>query len=362
MRKRIYRDECGNDQELFFSDPNYDLEPVRVKDFHIFFNLVDFYLVILEHQSKNDDCRNFLKWINQLIEEVISKSQKYPMVSGFVGLMQVILRISNRINFFGNDLYEDNSTNYNNVYYYLSTIIRKVQQIDGEFQVVCLKLLFTTPTCMLQALIYDMIPVFQIAFDIGKSNASLFIAKMALNTVERYMALANRSSNETKMFLRSVLPHFDTYLQGFKNEAGQTMEGAGHRKKAIKRTAQKLIKVKESELLQFQKRIIIFLGTIEPEYCSYLVRDSEYAGLVKWSTSQMVRLTLYGQNFNPKIYMDALIPRISQIATTTTDRQKKVTACEIIQATILYLIGTNNHRGKLWTELVQLMLRLACDK
>lgn len=364
MKKRKYCDHQGEDQELFFSDPNFDLEPVRVKDFHIFFNLVSFYQDILKAQTLTSHKEHFLKWVNQFIEEVISKSLKYPLVSGFVKLLQVILSITNRLNYFGNDLYEDSATQYDAVYFYLRTNIRKAQQSSGELKIACLKLLFTTPTCMLCCLITDMIPVFQMAFEIGKSNASLFIAEMGLNAIERYLTSVGRqTSNEIKEFLQAVLPYFDAYLQGFKSDPVRCVEMTPrNRLPRTKRTAQKLIKIKENDLMKFQKRIILFLGTLEPEYCQYLLRNSENVNLVKWNTSQKtIELTLFGQNFHPIIHMDSLIPRICEIATTTTDRQKKMTACEIIQATIIYLIGSSRHRGKLWSELCKLMLEMGCD-
>lgn len=358
MQKRVCRDDQGN--ELFFSDPNYDLQPECVKDFHIFFNLVGFFHDLLKGQSVDTHKSNFLRWINHFIEEVISKSEKYPLVSGFERLMQLILSIANRLDYFGNELYEDSQMNCNEISYYLTKTIQKSQQSYGELQIACLKLLFTSPTCMLRRLVHDMIPAFQIAFEIGKSNASLFIAGMALSTIERYLSTANRTSDETKEFLCAVLPYFDAYLQGFKNDLVKSVEVSRNRLQGTKRTAQKLIKVKENDLLKFQKRIILFLGTLEPEFCLYVMQN-EYANLVKWNTSEIVRLDLYGDNINAQIYMDTLIPRICEIATSSTDRQKKMTACEIIQATILYLIGSSNHKSKLWSELCKLMLELGCD-
>lgn len=360
VRKRIYRDDHGQDQELFFSDPNYDLEPVCVKDFHIFFNLVDFYIDILKAQSLDSHKKHLLKWINQLVEVLISKSLKNPLVSGFLKLMQTILRITNRLDYFGNILYEDSSINYNNVYYYLSTHIRKAQQSSGELQVACLKLLFSMPTCMLCTLAHDMVPAFQIAFNIGKSNATLFIAQIALTAIERYLNSAKRESIERNEFLIAILPYFDTYLQGFKNDPVKSVEIARDRRKGTKAN-QKLVQIKEDHLLKFQKRIILFLGTLEPEYCQCLLRNHEKTSLIKWNTKPIIHLKLYSSDFNPRICMDSLIPRICEIATSTTDRQKKMSACEIIQAAIIYLIGSYNHRGKLWSELCKLMLELGCD-
>lgn len=372
MRKRIFKDENGkeifkDEEELFFSDPNFEFEPVRVKDFHIFFNLVGFYRAIWKSQSLENHKQNFVVWINQLVEVIISKSQEYPLVSGFLGLMQMILDTTNRLEYFHSNLDVTGSSSYYNVHYYLSLTIKKAQQSSDELQIACLKLLFTAPERVLCELIGDMVPAFQMAFDIGKSRTSLFLAEMALNSIEKYMAASDRSSNETKAFLRAVLPYFDIYLQGFKCDSDQTVEiGNSRQRTGTKRTAQKLIKIRESDLLKFQKRILFFLGNLEPEYCLHLVQGSggtgAYTSLVKWSTTQIIRLKLYSnQDHFPEISMDELIPHLCEIATKTTNRQKKMTACEILQATILYLIGSFNHRGRLWSELCQLMLELACD-
>lgn len=370
LQKRTFRNEEEIDLELFFSDPNYSSEPVKVKDFHIFFNLVGFYRAIWKTQSLDSHKQRFVTWINQLVEVIISKSRENPLVSGFEGMLQIILGIANRLEYFKNmDVNQSTSSSYNNVHYYLSSTIKKAQQSSGELQIACLKLLFTAPECMLCELIVDMIPALQMAFDIGKSNTSLFLAGMALNSIEKYMVNPARSANETRTLLRAVVPYFDVYLQGFKCDSDQTVEVSNSRQRTgTKRTAQKLIKIRESDLLKFQKRILFFLGTLEPEYCLHLVQGDggrgEYTSLVKWSTTRLVTLKLYGQDgqdYIPQIFVDELIPRLCEIATTTTDRQKKMTACEILQATILYLIGCSQHRGKLWSELCQLMLELACD-
>lgn len=239
----------------------------------------------------------------------------------------------------------------------------KVEQSHDEFRIACLKLLFSAPACMICTLVNDMIPIFQIALEIGKSQKSLFIANMALNAIEKYLHSVDQASNESEKMLRAVLPYFDAYLRGFKNDTIQTLGRSSRRKqKNSNKSAEKLIKLHENDLLKFQKRIIFFLGTLEPEHCLYLVQDSENNDLVKWDATKIIRLTVNGTNFNPKICIDSLLPRIREIAVSSTDRQKKVTACEIIHATILYLVGSYNHRGKLWREMCSLMFQLACDE
>lgn len=355
MRRRVYRDEDGKDLELFFNDPKLYFEAEDMKQLHSFINLVFFYRDLLSAQTVDNHRRNFLKWINQIIEALITKAFQHPLLSGFINLLQTVLEIANRLDYFGNSLYEDNETHYSDVYVCLSTMITKTRHSDGEMKIACLNLLFTAPTCMLRSLITDMIPVFQAAFEIGKSNTSLFIAEKGFEAMKRYLGVTSQTSNEANELLHAILPYLEVYLQGFKNETIKSYEAGS------KRTAGKLVKVKESKLMSFQKQIIVFLGSLEPESCQLLIKNNEGMSLTKWSTAKTINLTMFGPNFHPKICLDTLIPRICDIATSTTDRQKKMSACEIIQSCILYLLGSNKFDGKLWSELCQLMLVLGCD-
>lgn len=357
-RKRVYQDENGSDQEYFFCDPNYDLEPVRPKDFHIFFNLVDFYRALLREQPYKNHRDHFTKWINQYFETIMLKSIKYPLVSGFLKLLQTGFKLANTMDYFNNEMYEQNAEIYNNILYYLKATISKVEQTSGELQLSCLSLLFTAPTRVLIDSIVDMIPAFLISFDIGRSNMLLYIAEMALSAMERYVDAKPRTSDELKQFLKTVLPSLDLYLQGFTSENSSTVEIV---RRQGKRRVQKLPQITETELTKFQKRILMFLGKLEPDHCLFLVSNENKLDLVKWDVSKTICLTLYGTDFNPKIYLDELMTRICEIALNTTDRKRKVAACEVVHAVILYLIGTDNHKGKLWSELCSRMLILGCD-
>lgn len=348
--KRVFRNEHGTEMEAFFCDPNYNLVPKRPKDFHIFFNLVDLYRSILKSQTSKIHLDHFVKWINIFMETIMTKSLHYPLVSGFVKLMQIALSIANRLDYFNDDMVKKNYKCYDMVCHYLSVTIRKAQECSGELQLTCLTLLLTAPAAMLQKFINEMIPVFSTALELGKSNQCFFIAGMALKALKRYVNLKDPDNEE---FLRMVLPNFGPYLQGFKNEISDQFE----RKRATK----KLVRINDNDLLKFQKDILLFLGTLEPEYSTHLLHSDENINLVKWNTTEVVSVTLFGSELQPDIFMDPMLPRIREIIMTATDRQKKITACEIVQATILYLMGTNNNRDHLWSELCDLMLRLGCD-
>lgn len=368
-RKRTFHDANGKDQELYFSNPNYELEPSKPKDFHIFFNLVDFYCALWKTQSTKSHLDNSSKWIPQLVDTIILHSLKHPLVSGFVKILHRAICIINQIDYFDEKLQNQNENLKLDselsvklkISHYLTNTTKQIEQMNGEQQLACLKLLFCAPTSMLTEIITDMIPAFVTAFEIGKSSTNLFIADMALGAIERFITSNGNTFDETKNFLQEVMPHLDSYLQGFKMDAIRTTAVAYKRVGLAKQSPQQLIQINETNLLQFQKRIIRLLGALEPEQCLYLLHNDKNAKLVKWDATEKVCLTLFGPNFNPKIHLDALMPRMCEIATSSTDRQKKMAACEFIHATILYLIGSNNHDGQLWSELCEKMLELGCD-
>lgn len=104
------------------------------------------------------------------------------------------------------------------------------------------------------------------------------------------------------------------------------------------------------------------LGTLEPSTCLHIISSElEHPNLTKLDIEQNIKLTLHYSDMKPTIYLDTLIPRICKIATTSSDRKTKMAACELTHAIILYLIGTQNHKGRVWQELCRHMLQLGCD-
>lgn len=365
-RKRVFRDEAGNAEEYFFCDPNYDLEPVKKKDFHIFFNLVQFYRKILKDQPEASHLENFTKWINQYFEIMIMKSFSHPLVSGFYRLIQLGLSICNKITYF-KDRAENNSRieqidpTFENVQSFIKATIATAQQTSGELQLSCLLMLFSTPNTMLKDLMQELIPVFITAFELGKTGTVMYIANSALSAMERYVNICKPNMKEIMTeFMEAILPHLDVYLQGLSLEATSSATVELIKKKNVR--AKRVVKVTESDLLQLQKRILLFIGKLEPDHClSLVLSDKPVTNLVKWGVTNTIALSLPSGDIRPTIFLDNLLPEICKIAVTATERQKKIAACEIVHSIILYLIGSDNHKGKIWSKLCEEMLLLGCD-
>lgn len=253
--KRTFKDDYGNDNELYFCDPNYDLVPKRPKDFHIFFNIVHFYRELLYSQNDNSHRIRFDKYVQPICELLVHKAQEYPLISGFVRLMQVALRITDRIGYFSEILDVERPIR-STVLYFLKYHILSAPHTFGELQIASLDMIFTAPVKLLNPFVIDLIPIFVVAFDIGKSLLSL--AGRALRMLDKLNGVT-----EWKRLLRAVVPSLDPYLQsnGFTTDGIIDLEIVKTRRSA--KRARKVIRVdggNDSELLAFQKKILLFLG------------------------------------------------------------------------------------------------------
>lgn len=357
-KKRVFKDELGNDQEFYFCDPNYDLVPVNPKDFHIFFNLVDLYCDIFQAQNLSSHMAHFSKWIKKFCNFMITKSIKFPLISGFLKFLKVGIRIGIRIQYF--DQKDDRNWEQFNetVKYFLKMCMSKAQQISGELQIAALQLILNAPIQFLVDFIQDVQTILVISFDLGHSM--IYLANLALTAIEKItQSLTGDAKND---FLRTVLPNMESYLQNKGNTGRVHVEIVKSRYSKRTKKTFKSGEDSESELLKFQKRILQFLGNLEPNACVYLLSDEQkHENLVKFDFEQNIRLNLHSGELKPVIYLDTLIPRIGKLAVKSAERATKIAACELLHACVLYLLGTNKHEGKIWEELCANMLILSCD-
>lgn len=370
--KRKFKDSSGNDQELYFCNPNYDLQPEKPEDFHIFFNLVELYRDVIQSQKNVSILsETFTEWTEQYCETMMHKSIRHPLISGFLKLLRVGICMAEKLNFFADT---DMETFYLKVKYFLKTIIIRVQQTSSELQVICLELLFSAPVQFLCDCLDEMLPVFVIGFTIGHSM--MRIANLALNALEK-LTNGHKSidlPNELRRkLLKTILPCLELYLQSREHAVGG---GGGDILIEIIQTKQRNHRAKKtfqhlndgggnaSGLVQLQLRIVLYLGKLEPTDCHEFISqqmNSTKTNLVKLDTEQHLRLTIQYRDLKPTIFLDTLMPRICTLASASGQRSTKIAACELIHAAILYLIGINKQTGGLWSELCKQMLHLSCD-
>ncbi|EAT40123.1 AAEL008123-PA [Aedes aegypti] len=394
-RKRTVRDDSGEDQDVFFCDPNIDLVPVKPKDFHIFFNLVDLYQDLLKY---NDHVRdNFEEWIPIYFDYVVRKSVKHPLVSGFVKLIDLGLFTANQLQYFQiNFIPLQRQQNFstmsttNLLVYYLELQIAKSRNSTGELQLTCLRFVLGAPVTLLDSFLddsKDLIEILCSAFQLGKGMLSL--ANAALSCVRRLVAEGSPISSENRdRVLVHVLPLLDSYLQTRDVALPPPISSRlvkFQRKRSVHLTSSKIEKIKlqlaleasESDLVKLQLRILVFLGDLDPNVCTKMILRSETDDAAQQTADLEKPLVLWDLDSNrnislqllsvtgirPIIKLDTIIARVCALAVGSSDRKTKVAACELLHALILYVIGIQyqDKMTKLWTKLCDHLLQLATD-
>ena len=91
--------------------------------------------------------------------------------------------------------------------------------------------------------------------------------------------------------------------------------------------------------------------------------------LFKTAASRFYVRIFYGLSFY--FLIDAFLPRVVELATTSSDRQTKVAACELLHSLVLYMLGRSTMQpgGRqvtapmtpLYKKVFPALMQLACD-
>ena len=66
---------------------------------------------------------------------------------------------------------------------------------------------------------------------------------------------------------------------------------------------------------------------------------SEVENFVRWDPEKRLLFTIPLSSAKIDIYLDSCLPRIVDLAQTSTDKETRIAACELLHALILYMIG-----------------------
>ncbi|GAB0097641.1 DNA-dependent protein kinase catalytic subunit [Sergentomyia squamirostris] len=358
-KKRTYKDENDKDEEFAFCDPNIDLQSVKPEDYHIFLNLVNFFHDIVSEQTAEHHSANFNQWIHKFCSLLVINIQKYPLISGFLKLFELILNVAHQINYLDEEHYATRYEVHDFVAYLLKTIIQRAQFTSGELQIACLQAILSGPTAVLMQFPKELCEILRIAFDIGKSL--LWVANKALTAVFGIVK-SDSTSDDFKELMQNILPCLDVFLQskGFADPSALSVEIVKHQnRRRIRKKIQQIDT--DSELLKFQKRIYKLIGLIEPEICWYFAKNKTSTNLTKWDTDSSIKLKIHCNDISPIICLDPLLPRIFQLALSSSDRKVKISSCELLHGIVLYMIGIPVRSQKIWIEMWKQLLLLGCD-
>jgi DNA-dependent protein kinase catalytic subunit len=181
------------------------------------------------------------------------------------------------------------------------------------------------------------------------------VAENALTSLEYWFN--NIKLEKLKPYYSLVLNKFDDYLQINKfNESEDATNqekilslklnynGRGRKKLPIKYHEKNYFSSDQqnSDLYEkIQVRILKLIGQLAGEMSHCLFETNITKQIISWDTVQHLRFKVPFADMKPAFYFDKFLPRIIYLALSSTNRQTKINACELLHSIVIYMIGKN---------------------
>ncbi|KAL1006455.1 hypothetical protein UPYG_G00072620 [Umbra pygmaea] len=370
------------------SDPTAHLVPNKPKDFTAFINLVDFCSQLLA--QKRLEC--FVQWVYPLSHELILQSIRAPMVSGFYKLLCVSMTVAKRIKYF-QDVGPKSSGSSDKDHVrgacfalfskFGKEVAVRLKQYKDELLASCLTFVLSFHHDIISLDIKTYVPVLQAALKLGQSHAPL--ANAALDALESWSSHIPRESMQPHY--RDILPHLDGYLKTAATDetdesAWEVTSLSSGKEKGFSKLMIKLLKRSRSVAMEeaspiaiVRKRVVQLLGHLGGQLNRNLVTATSTEEMMKkfvaWDSEKRLSFAVPFADMKPVIYLDPFLPRVTELALSTSDRQTKVAACELLHSLVVYMVGkgaqmvegekTSPPMYHLHKRLFPVLLRLACD-
>uniref|UniRef100_A0A8B9LUH8 DNA-dependent protein kinase catalytic subunit n=1 Tax=Astyanax mexicanus TaxID=7994 RepID=A0A8B9LUH8_ASTMX len=315
------------------SDPTTNLMPNKPKDFTAFINLVDFCSKLLP--SKNPEY--FAQWMYPLCHELILQSIRFPLVSGFYKLLALCMNIAKKIKYFQDE--GPKSTNEGSpagracfalVSKFGKEVCVRIKQYKDELLAACLTFVLSLHPDM-------------VALDIKAYIPALQVRPEPAETV-----LVNRLKARLEELGSACCSLLLTYIfsQG-----------------------------DESPIAAVRRRVVQLLGHLGGQLNRSLVTAISAEDMMKqfvaWDSEKRLSFAVPFKDIKPVIYLDPFLPRITELALSSSDRQTKVAACELLHSVVVYMVGKGVQMTEgetstppmynLHKRVFPVLLRLACD-
>ncbi|XP_065180580.1 DNA-dependent protein kinase catalytic subunit-like [Sycon ciliatum] len=405
------------------SDPTAGRQARMPKDFQIFLNLVELCRWLLPRVRTPF----FSDWVLPFCRQLIVHSSKYPLVSGFYKLLLVAMKICSRISYFkecqaqevGDDAMDTASSSsavhqcFALLQKFTAEVLIRCRQYKDDLLASCLQFVLALPVELVAMDTERLVPSLQLALQLGLSYLPL--AEAALDAMETW---SNRLTKQMQPLFGSILPCLDDYLRTTPQTVTEGADAAEKRKLTVMvlkskrqttahgrklplrvlRALSKNNKGDEPALTRVRHRIVHLLGSLGGHTSLQLVRgraddtsssasssslsnSGPAAGgagtlspaatsAVAWDSKRRLEFAVPFIDIKPNIHLDPFLPRIVELATSSSDRQTKVVACECLHSLAVYMIGKGSRQpdgaekspmGKLYKRVFPVFMQLACD-
>ncbi|OCT76787.1 hypothetical protein XELAEV_18031990mg [Xenopus laevis] len=371
------------------SDPAGNLYATKPKDFTAFVNLVEFCSEILPKEH----IEYFESWVYVFGYELVLQSTRLPLISGFYKLLSVVMKNAKKSRYFEgftSKIYKKAPEDPERLSCFAlfakfgKEVSSKIRQFKDELLASCLTFVLHLPHDIIMMDIKAYIPALQTAFKLGLSCPPL--ADVGLNALQYWST--NIPSDILKPYYKDIIPLLDGYLTNLSstNESLSTLDMVrisrslhkGFNKQLIQQLKRmKTLSVKEeSSLTAVRNRVVRILGSLGGQINRSLVTAASTEEMIKrhvsWDTEKRLRFDVPFKDLKPVIYLDMFLPHITELALSTSDRQTKVAACELLHSIVAFMLGKatqmpddkktgSSPMYKIYKRTFPVLLRLACD-
>ncbi|KAG5837285.1 hypothetical protein ANANG_G00237680 [Anguilla anguilla] len=379
----------ANTIQMTSSDPMVDILPNKPKDFTAFINLVELSSELLLRKHLD----YFEQWVYPLGHKLILQSTRFPLVSGFYKMLSITMKIAKKIKYFkqvNTKSFEstpqdpEKSACFALFAKFGKEVSVRLKRYKDELLASCLTFVLSLHHDIIALDITTYIPALKAAFRLGLSHPPLAIA--ALDALEEWSSCLSRDVMQP--YYREVLPCLDSYLKtATENDEDEdknwkvTSLSSGREKGYSKLLLRLLKKSKhlaleeDSPSVLVRRRVVQLLGHLGGQMNRSLVTATSSEEMMKkcvtWDSEKTLSFAVPFADIKPVIYLDTFLPQITELALSTSNRQTKVAACELLHSLVVYMLGkaaqipeggkTTPPMHNLYKRIFPVLLRLACD-
>uniref|UniRef100_A0A3Q2XVH6 DNA-dependent protein kinase catalytic subunit n=1 Tax=Hippocampus comes TaxID=109280 RepID=A0A3Q2XVH6_HIPCM len=322
----------------------------------------------------------FRTWMYPFSRKLILQSIRNPLVSGFYKLLSVTMKIAKKMKYYqGVGLRSSASTQSDAVQSACFALFSKfgkevesLSQYKDELLASCLTFVLSLHHNIVAVDIKVYCPALEAALKLGLSHVPL--ANAALDALETWSSHIPLETMQPCYKL--ILPLLDGYLKTSGNDSKPLTANPSNSHlmtRLLKKSNQ--LAVEDSPLTMVRLRVVKLLGRLGGKLNRNLITVVSSEDMMKkfvaWDTEKRLSFAVPFADMKPVIYLDPFLPRISELALSTSDRQTKVAACELLHSLVLYMVGKSAQMVegenrlppmyKLHKRLFPVLLRLACD-
>ncbi|XP_074056019.1 DNA-dependent protein kinase catalytic subunit isoform X1 [Macrotis lagotis] len=369
------------------SDPAANLHPAKPKDFTAFINLVEFCREILPEKH----IQFFEPWIYSFGYELILQSTRLPLISGFYKLLAIAIRNAKKLRYFEGlspKSYKkspEDPEKYSCFALFAKfgkEVSIKMKQYKDELLASCLNFVLCLPHDIIELDIKAYVPALQMAFKLGLSYTPL--AEVGLNALEEWSLYIPKHTIQP--YYKDILPYLDSYLKTTLSDDNKDngevtvlsrAAQKGFNKVVVKhlKKSKTILSDEEMSLEAVRGRVIRVLGSLGGQINRNLVTAASSDEIMKmclaWDSEKKLSFAVPFAEMKPIIYLDVFLPRVTELALSSSDRQTKIAACELLHSMVMFMLGKASQipDGKLgsppmyqlYKKTFPVLLRLACD-